>query len=277
MAIPKSVRVIDSWPFPMAKFKLGTKLYQILDFVREIHDHFYTSGTLMTLVNELRTKLNTGGDVFALLTEIHTKLTTGGDYRVLISAIRSEIIAGGQLSDILLDLEDKAYNQILCAPGWQQNSGGGGNTQIENTAAIDAIIDGVYLAAVYAATQDVAVDGGAATGAGEYRAITLSLSGAGVLTQTVSAIALAAPVMPPRPPSGECPVGVLQIPENFVPGTTAVQTAWFTQGFPRRSTPHTPLATADVSALSASAPGAVSATAMTATSKTKPEQLPDSY
>jgi len=251
--IPKSVAALNKWPYPFAKYTLGTRFYQWTTFMRELHASLASGGGVQDLVNELRTRLN-----------------TAGDYQVLISAIRALLVSGGDIADRLLDLEDKAFNQILVDPDWKQNTGGGGNTQFENGTAIDAVVNGVYLAAVYAATQDTQIDAGGAgadTGAGEYRAITLGVSSAGVLSQTISAVAAAAPVEAPRVPSGEVGVGVIQIPENFTNGVTAVQTAWFTQGYPRRLAVHTPLATADVAAISAGA--------LTDPSATIPDALPD--
>jgi len=234
--IPKSVAEINKYPHWSRFYGFGSILNNIITASRDIYSEFATGGSLFTLINELRTRLD-----------------TLGDYQVLISALRAEHIAAGQISDILIDLSDKAFNQILTDPTWQQNTGGGGNTRLENAAAINAVVDGVYIANVYAATQDIVVDAGSTTGAGEYRAITLSVTAGGTLNQTVSAISASAPVTPPRPPSGECPVGVIQIPASYTPGTTPVQTAWCTDGFPRRLGVYTPMTTADVAAISASA------------------------
>ena len=112
-----------------------------------------------------------------------------------------------------------------------------------------------------------------------------------MLSQTVSATSTSAPVTPPRPPSGQVPVGVIQIPASFTPGTTIVETSWFTQGFPRRLVVHTPITTAApaamssgaipaftapaISAVSATAIGAVAATAAVTTDAVKPEAFPD--
>lgn len=171
---------------------------------------------------------------FALGTKIHYCIEMLRDLHTLL-------ISGGALSEILLDAHDQAYNACLVDPDWKQNTGGGGNTQMENGTAIDCIVNGIYSAAHYAATQDVAISATANTTAGQYKAVTLSLTGAGALTQTVSAAATAAPVQAPRPPSGEVPVGVIQIPASFTTGVTVVQTAWFTQGYPRRSSVYTPI------------------------------------
>ena len=319
MSTPRSVRTIDNGaPYPLNKFKLGTKLHKVIEFSREVwstatlinelrtklhtggdvfalanelRTKLHTGGDVHVLAEELRTKMHTGGDVFTLINELRTRLHTAGDYQVLISALRALFIANGAWADRLIDLEDKAYNFLLTAPDWKVGTGAAGDKAFQNGAALTCIVNGVYQAALYAATNDVAIDAGTDTGVGEFRAVTLSVTALGALVQTVSAIAGAAPVTPPRPPSGNVPVGVIQIPASFTHGVTSLNNTWFTQGFPRRLAVHTPLATADVAAIAAPAVGAMTATAIAAVSATaiaavsasalagntalKPESLPD--
>jgi len=233
MATPKSViELNNSWPYPFSKWRLGTRLYNLIESVREMHGEFGTAGALGALVN----------------------------------AIRGELVSGGQLAERLIDLEDKAYNQLLSVPGWQENTGSGGAAKddIENTAAVDAVVDGMYSANLYAATQDTALDLSIVTAAGEYRNVTLSVDSLGALHQTVGAVAasaLAAEV--PRPPSGEVAVGIIHVPPSFTAGTTEIGAGGvtFTDGFPRRLAVHTPISTA----------------ALVDVSATIPDSLPDSY
>ena len=248
MATPRSVRYINKYPSANSRFSLGTKLYEIIEFLRELHDSFSASGALLTLANELRTRLH-----------------TAGDYQVLISAIRAELISGGQLADRLIDLEDKAYNMCITDPGWQEDAV---QTQFECANAINAVVDGVYIAGAVAATTTHAPTSPAwDTGAGETRIVTLSTTGvASNITATVSAVDA---TIPPRPPSGQCPIGIVNIPANFTGGVTQIAAGGvtFVDGFPRRLDVHTPIATANVAAIVASA--------LTATALDKVDSLPD--
>ncbi len=321
--IPRSVRAIDKGPpYGLARFAYGMKLHQAIEFFREMWDHLDAAGDYVALANELRTKVHTGGDVFALLNELRlkvhtagdvfallnemrTKLTTGGavfallnelrsrvhtggDYRLIVSGIRARLVSGGIYADRLMDLEDKVYNYCLTDPGWRRDPGA--PRLFSNANAINAIVNGVYTAGLYAPNIKLQIDAGANTGPAEYRAVTLSLTAAGELVQTISA-AGSTPPTPPRPPSGNVPVGVIQIPPDFTTLVTIVQPSWFTQGFPRRLAVHAPITHPDVAAISAAdvpamtagavgavaaaAVGAVVAAEVTAPVATKPESFPD--
>jgi hypothetical protein len=112
-------------------------------------------------------------------------------------------------------------------------STGGDTAKMDMSVAVDYLIDGVaYSKGV---TNNIVV-GAATTGAGEYRAITVSLDAAGTVTQTVSAVASAAPVTVPAVPANNCPVATIQIPASFTPGTTTFLTAWVTNGWSAQQT-----------------------------------------
>jgi len=161
--IPKSVAALNKWPYPFAKYLLGTRFY--------------------TWVSLLR------------------------------------------------DLYDDAKSRVLSNPALVQNTGVGTNVDMEHSA-FDYEIDG----AVYskAAVEDIDVDAGAATSAGEYVAILVSIDDAGTVTQTVGTIVSAAPAPLPDKPNGDCVMATVQIPPSFVPGTTTFLTAWVTNGYAGR-------------------------------------------
>jgi len=142
-----------------------------------------------------------------------------------------------QWVQLLRNLFDIQKSGLLGNPAVVQNTGGGGNTQMEH-GAFDYMVDG----AVYskALTQDIAVAAGAATGAAEYKCILISVDDGGTLTQTVSDAHSAAPVPIPDIPNGDCPVASVQIPPSFVPGTTAFTTSWVTNGYSGRMTASKP-------------------------------------
>lgn len=139
---------------------------------------------------------------------------------------------------LLRNLFDIQKSGLLGNPTVVQNTGGGGTTQMEISAAFDFMVDGaVYSKAI---TQDIAVAVGAATGAGEYKCILISIDDGGTLTQTVSDAYSAAPVPIPAIPNGDCPVASVQIPASFVPGTTVFNTSWVTNGYSGRVTASKP-------------------------------------
>jgi hypothetical protein len=317
--VPRSVYWLDRLPRPVNSFRFGTRFYQLLTafkqmysnntgtvaLLNELRTKIHTAGDikvltddmraraveLVALATELRTRLHTAGDYQALISELRTRLHTAGDYQALLSGLRALFVNGGEWHERMLDLEDKAYNQLLNDPFWQQNTGMGGNAMFESVSGCNAICNGVFYNMLFGMTQNIPMDPGTVTGPGEFRAVTLSLDAAGVLTHTVSPIAAAAPVTPPRPPSGEVPVGVIQIPASYAPGVTPVETAWFTQGFPRRLPLHTTFAVADVAAIAsadvaaivAGAPAVVTAPAVAAVTNAastamvlaEPDALPD--
>jgi len=134
---PRMVKLLDSMPYPAARFNLGYRLYQLITWAREVHTD---AAATVALANELRTDLNTGGDLFLLLTELYDRLHTTGDYQVLISALRALFITGGDLQARITDLEDKAFNVMDCNPGWQQDTIA--PTDFQNANAIYANVNG---------------------------------------------------------------------------------------------------------------------------------------
>jgi len=145
---------------------------------------------------------------------------------------------------LLRELFEIDSARLLGNPTVVQNTGGGGNTQMEISAAFDYEIGGaLYSKAI---TQDIAVAAGAATAAGEFKAVTVSIDDAGALTQTVSDALSAAPVPPPAIPAGECPVCTIQIPASFNPGVTVFLTAWVTNGYADRITAEKPTELPDI-------------------------------
>jgi len=266
----KGINYLNHCNGPFDRFKLGTVFASWITFMRTVHASLGASGLTGALVNELRTLVGTNR---TLTNELRTRLHTGGDYQALVAAIRGELIANGQLSDRLIDLEDKAYNQIMTDPGWQEDAV---QTQFECANQIDGVIDGVYTAAAVAATTTYAPTTPAwDTGVGETRLVTLSTTGvANNITATIGAIDA---VIPPRPPSGQMPIGVVHIPASFTGGTTQIVAGGvtFTNGFPRRLDVHTPIATAAPAAITAPAVAAVTEPAMADVTATIPAELPD--
>lgn len=234
--IPASVGELNKAPYPFGKYKLGTKINQLVEFARELHVTLSTGGALMTLVN----------------------------------GIRAELIAGGQLAERLIDLEDKAYNQMLVDPGWAQD--GVVATDVENVNQIDGIVDGVYIAAIVAAGVNLTPAGTWDTGVGETRIITVSATAAGVVTATPSAIDA---TIAPRGPTGEMGIGMFTVPASFVAGVSLGGVLGFVDGFPRRLAVHTPIATADVAPIVAPAGAAIVGGAVVSTPETLPTQLPE--
>jgi len=112
-------------------------------------------------------------------------------------------------------------------------STGGDTAKMDISVGVDFIIDGV--AYTKAVENNIAV-GAATTAAGEYRAITVAVNASGTTSQTVSAVAAAAPVTPPAVPANECPLATIQIPASFTPGTTTFLTAWVTNGWTAQQT-----------------------------------------
>jgi len=143
----------------------------------------------------------------------------------------------------------------------------GVNTDIENANQIDGIVNGVFVANIIAAgALNMTPAAGWATGVLETRLVTLATTAGGVASATVSAVGA---TIPPRPPSGEMPFAVVNIPASFNPGVTQIAAGGvtFTDGFPRRLAVHTPIATAAV--------GAVAASALAAITADSPAELPD--
>jgi len=117
--------------------------------------------------------------------------------------------------------------QLLSNPALKQSTGGS-ITKMEYSTTNYAI-SGVVRTLTGA--NEVAVAAGSTTTAGQFRCITLSVSAAAALTQTVSDVAAAAPVTPPTPPTADCVLATIQIPASFTPGTTTFLTAWVTNGW----------------------------------------------
>lgn len=174
LGIPKSVAVLNRWPYPFAKYQLGTRFYQWVQLLR--------------------------------------------------------------------NLFDKNLSGVLGNPTVIQNTGVGGNTQMEH-GAFDYIIDDQVYSVV--TTDDIAVDASANTAAGEFKALLLSIDAAGALTQTASAAQSVAPAPAPAVPSGDAPVAVVQIPVSFTTGVTVFLTAWVSNGYPGRITVVKPAALSD--------------------------------
>ncbi len=133
------------------------------------------------------------------------------------------------LRNLYTVINEQTDFSLLSNPTVVQNTGGGGNTKFEISAAVDYLIDGV--AYTKGTTQDIAVPAGANTGAGEYKAITVSLNAAGTVTQTVSAVSSSAPAPIPAVPADNCPICTIQIPASFTTGVTTFLTAWVTNGW----------------------------------------------
>jgi hypothetical protein len=157
--------------------------------------------------------------------------------------------SGGGTLDLTNGLRDVLDNIVLSNPTIIQNTGGGGNTQMEISAATDYKIAGVFKQK--AATQDIATTAGMNTGASQYRSVLVELDAAGAVSFVISAIAAAAPVALPAKTVGKCAIASIQIPASFTSGTTAFATAWVTNGVP------------------------IGASALTATALDPPESLPD--
>lgn len=181
MTIPKSVRILNSLPYPANRFSLGTRLHAILTFIRELS-------------------------------------------------------SGVSLLDMLQDLADKSYNQVLANPAWQEDAVTA--EQIENATAIDAIVNGKYFASLVAADNNVTPDATWNTTATEQKTVTLQVNASGTVSFIASDATLATGDAPaaPRPTSGQCPVGVVHVPASFTAGTTEIAAGGvtFTDGFPRR-------------------------------------------
>jgi hypothetical protein len=150
---------------------------------------------------------------------IFNRFNLGTRFQSWISMLRNMYTVTNEQTDF----------SLLSNPTVIQNTGGGGNTQFEISASTDYLIDGV--AYTKGVTIDNAVPAGANTGAGEFKAITVSLNAAGTVTQTVSAAAAAAPVTPPAVPANNCPICTIQIPASFTTGVTVFLTAWVTNGW----------------------------------------------
>ncbi len=218
----KAETVLNKHPWGFGRYALGSKFVQLIKFAREIYDtHDVTnSGALATLVNEIRTRWVTAGDMF----------------------------------EMLVDLADKGYNQILTDPGMQQDAGVA--TDVENANQIDGVVNGIYVANIIAAGAMNLTPVGWDTTAAQTRKVTLATTAGGVVSQTVSAVNA---TVAPRPPTGEMPICVIDVPNSFTSGVTATGGCTFTDGFPRRLAVPVTLATA----------------ALTDPVATKPEELPN--
>lgn len=168
--IPRSVAALNKWPYPNAKYQLGTRYHEWVTLLRNL---------------------------FAIAQEA------------------------------------QAFS-LLSNPAVVQNTGAGGNTQMEISNAFDYSIAGVVYSK--AATEDIAVSASANTGAAEYKAVTLSIDSAGTVTQTVSDASTSTPVTPPDVPADECAFATIQIPNSFTSGTTTFLTAWVSNGWSAQQT-----------------------------------------
>lgn len=231
------------------------RLSEWVDLLAELRARIDTAGDLEALLVDLRARMV---EVGALDTEIRARLDTAGDYQALLSAIRAELIANGEISDILIDIHEKAYNQILTDPGWAQD--GGVNTDFENVNQIDAIINGSFYANIVAAATNYSPTSPAwDTIAGEERWVTMSVTAAGVVHATISPAAPTGTGVIQRCPYTECPIGLIYVPASFTGGVSLAGLLTFTDGFPRRLAIYTPMVTADVAAIVAPAPTAMTA------------------
>jgi len=273
--IPQSVYGLNQHPYPFGKLQLGTRFNSWIKFMRELHDSLNAAGgSMFDLLTELRTKLTTGGDVFALANELRARLHTGGDYQALVAELRARLITTGDMFEMLVDVSDKAYNQILTDPGWAQD--GGVAADFENVNQIDAIVDGSYYAAIVAAGANYSPTSPAwDTGVGEERSVTMCVAVGGAVTAVISPVAATGLSVVPRPTSGTCPIGIVVVPASFTGGVTATGGCVFVDGFPRRIGVPVTVASAAPAAITAIDVAAVVATAPAALSTTKPADLPD--
>lgn len=75
-----------------------------------------------------------------------------------------------------------------------------------------------------AAADDIAAPG-ASTSSGEFRKILLSINAAGTITATAGAVAASQALAElPSTPTGELPIGYLELPASFTSGSTSLTT-----------------------------------------------------
>lgn len=151
----------------------------------------------------------------------------------LCRELYDDLVSGGSIQDLVNELRAHSNSNILSHPDLKQNTGGGGNTQVEIGAAFSFKIAGVTY--TKGTTQDIALAAGANTGAAEFKQALLSIVAAGTLTWTYSAAAASAgAVVTPSIPADSAPVGILYIGNSFTAGTTVITTSWLKGGYPHQ-------------------------------------------